>query len=122
MPEFVTVAIGNKNIAGDWIVRERADVQAFDTGFTQIVITPPLDGKPGYNLTHVQSGFYMLGPFPNLTAAREAAVRLAKLFPVEDWNIIGQMSRSWVRPQVKKMFRRLSQEDQQWMRQNGANL
>lgn len=120
--EFVTCALGYRDTRGHWVINSRVDVQAFETGCSQLVITPDLDGRNGYNLTHRQSGFRALGPFPTLTTAREAAVRLAKLFPLEDWNAMGEMSRSWARPRVKRMFLALAPADQEWMRQNGARL
>jgi hypothetical protein len=120
--EFVTCALGYKNTAGAWVVNERVEVQCFETGISQLVITPDLDGRPGYNLTHVQSGFRALGPFTNLTTAREAAVRLAKLFPIEEWNAMGQMAEAWKRGRLKIKFRNLPLEDQEWMRQNGARF
>jgi hypothetical protein len=122
MTEFVTCAMGHKNAAGDWIVTERIDVQTFDLGLDQIVGTPSLDRRPGINLTHRQSGFYLLGPFPSMAKAREAAERLTKILPVDAWNIMAQVSRSWQRSHVKALFRRLAPEDQAWMRANGARL
>jgi hypothetical protein len=122
MAEFVTVALGSKNAAGDWVVNERVDVQSFETGFRQIVITPRLDQGTGYNLTHVQSGFFLLGPFQTLTSAREAAVRLSRLFSIEDWNEMGAVSQSWKRSRIKQLFNWLKPQDKEWMRRNGVGL
>jgi hypothetical protein len=120
--EFVTVALGRKDSAGHWIVTERVDVQSFETGVSQLVITPDLDGRGTFNLTHVQSGFKALGPFATLTQAREAAVRLAELWPIEEWNAMGQMAEAWKRTRLKLKFRQLPAEDQAWMREHGARF
>lgn len=114
MSEFVTVAMGHKDSHG-WSVDDRIDVQCFDTGISQIVITPDLRGS-SYNLTHVGTGFYLLGPFDTLTQARQASVKLAKLLPLSD------MTQNWTRADAKRMFRALPVEAQEWMRSHGAKL
>jgi hypothetical protein len=120
--EFVTVALGRKNASGHWIVTERVEVQSFETGVSQLVITPDLDGRGTFNLTHVQSGFKALGPFTSLTRAREAAERLAQLWPIEDWDLMGQMAEAWKRTRLQQKLRKLPAEDQAWMRENGAGF
>ena len=118
---FVTLAIGHKNAAGDWIVTDHVDVLAIPTSCPQIVITPPPDKTSGnYNLTHLQSGFFLLGGFPTIHAARDAATRLAQLFPILDWDQMGEISRSWARPRVRKLWKNLSPEDKLWMQQWGG--
>jgi len=125
--DIVTVAMGRKNSAGDWIVTERVESVCIPTSVTQIAITPcvpdvRVSSASGYNLTHVQSGYFLLGPFATIAEAQSAADILADILPVEDWNIMGQISRSWQRSQVKAMFGRLTPEQQKWMRERGAKL
>jgi len=118
---FVSVAVGHRNAAGDWIIDEWVEVLAIATSCPQIVITPPVRGERGkYILTHLQSGFYLLGGFPTIAAAREAATRLATLFPIDNWDAVGQISRSWARTEVKRLYKNLSPEDKQWMKQYGG--
>ena len=123
---FVSVAIGHTNAAGDWVIDEYVEVLAIATSCPQIVITPPLPDRKrsrrGYNLTHLQSGFFLLGSFPTIASAREAATRLATLFPIANWDALGQISRSWARPEVKRLYKNLSPEDQQWMKQWGGGF
>lgn len=62
----------------------------FKTSCPQIVVTPARYEKLGYNLTHVQSGFFLLGPFPSIKDACDAATKLADLFPIAGWNAMGE--------------------------------
>lgn len=118
---FVTVALGKKNEAGDWIVTDRSEVLAIATSCPQIVITPPVDKRTkNYNLTHLQSGFFLLGGFPTIQAARDAATRLATLFSIADWNSIGEISHAWKRSRVRELWNNLSPEDKLWMQQWGG--
>lgn len=114
MKEFVSVAIGHKDGAGHWIIDEHIEVECFDTGISQIVITPSLAGS-GLNLIHAETGLYLLGPFATMTAAREGAVKLSRLFPFRD------LTKKWTPTEGKRLFRGLAPEDQEWMRQNGCN-
>lgn len=101
------------------------EVECIVTKCPQIVITPPApftDFIDGYNLTHLQSGFYLLGPFPSLESAQEGADKLASFFSIADWDEMGKISRSWQRSRVKQLFGWLHFDEQKWMRQHGAKL
>jgi hypothetical protein len=126
--EFISVAIGHRNSAGDWIVDERPDVQSHPTRQPQIWITPNLSklskAKGDWVLTHAETGFFLLGPFMELTQAREAADRLVTMLPLNDWNVMGRTDGPdgfpWQRDRVKDRVKRLSMEDRQWLREHGA--
>lgn len=118
----VTVALGHKNETGDWIVSERVDAEIVaETDCPQIVVTPCADGRyKGYCLTHVQSGFFLLGGFSSIENALLAANKLAKLFPMENWDVMGQTSRAFNRSLVRREYERLKSEDKAWMAQFGG--
>ena len=118
---FVTIALGRKNAFGDWLVDDHVDVQAIATACPQIVITPPVDKhQRNYNLTHLQSGFFLLGNFPTIEEARAAAIRLDELFGISKWNAMGAISRMWNRTRIRDRYESLPLEDKQWMAQYGG--
>lgn len=121
LDSIVTVVKGHRNVAGDWVVDDRLEVEAIATACPQIVITPPVDRyTQGYNLTHVQSGRFLLGGFPGVKEARLAAERLRSLFPMDDWDAVGGVMGSWRRSEVRRIYKRLSIEDQLWMAEWGG--
>lgn len=118
---FVSLAMGHRNSVGDWIVDDYVEVLAIATSCPQIIITPSAHPGPSlYNLSHLQSGFFLLGGFRTIDDAREAATRLAKLFPIADWDALGQISQSWRRRVVRNEWNALSLEDKLWMYQHGG--
>lgn len=124
--EFITVSLGTKNSAGDWIVTDRPDVQAHPTRYPQIWITPNLsktDRSGEWVLSHYESGMFLLGPYTSLTVAREAADILVKIIPVDQWDVMERTkpdSHNWKRDRVRERIRQLSSSDREWLRANGA--
>ncbi len=115
--EFVTVALGYKNSAGQWIVTDRVEQKIVaETRCAQIVVT---EGKR-FTLTHYYTGFFLLGGFRYILEAQMAAEKLEQLFQIDDWNVMAGISGALVRPRVRQKWDALPLEDKRWMEKWGG--
>lgn len=91
------------------------------TDIDQILITRSVDNHAhGYCLTHRASGYLLLYGFPDAAVANEAALRLASLFPIEQWNALAKALGEFRRDRAMRMYRDLPVDDKLWMAEYGG--